>query len=273
MNQWPQWVDYSTIRPGEVGRDVFLVFDDNAGRNLCEARFNHPFLLMQQSDGRRNVGLGCCQMTVFNTAKNISAANGTSVIRVGNVPLTLRDGHYETQDQIETEINTQLQKKGGIGDIQFETDHLGYVTLRGTNPLAIPLLHDGKYIPDHIGDKLGFHTPTSEDPVEIDGEPYMVIQPGSQAVSCGDLFGPVGECLLICDECIYTPETQRVITTAALASYPARSQICCHPELRYRPLHDAPTLHKLTLRLVDRVSRSLNFVSGTPSATIDIKCL
>nr|DAC81118.1 TPA_asm: LO5 [Barramundi adomavirus] len=272
MDQRAQWSNYHILEQGDASRDLYLVFDDNEKKSLCEIKFRDPFILQQQDSGRRNIGLGCSQFTVPNTAMNISSYNYTNRLIYGDQEITLRNGYYENVDQISQEINNQLKSQS----VKFILDHLGYVTYVGERSLNIPLLLGDDDIPDTVAHKLGFPIPCLQDRCDLtehNGEALLTIEPNSTATMCGDIFGPLSDCLLTCDEAIFTRETRKVLSVFSLSAHPARSQLHMLLLPKFRALHDMPSLSQLTFRLVDRRNREIAFVSGVPSATIELQCL
>lgn len=267
--------DYYIIRPGEVSRDVFVLFNDNEGRSYAKCEFQHPFTIHLGANGRRNVGIGITQVTVSNTPKNISAKNHNSHVYVGDHSqgletlerTVLRDGYYDSSQQIILE----LQQTDPT--IRFQFDHLGVATYLGEKDMMCPVfLPHGKLIPDGLSTKLGYDM--QEDALERIGEiMYMRILPGQKAHGPGDLFGPVADMCVSCDECIYTNETDRVLGVFPLASSASRAYVPWYPKWKPRCLTEMSELTVLNLRLQDRFNRDLEFVSGTPSATIEIKHL
>nr|DAC81199.1 TPA_asm: LO5 [Swordtail adomavirus 1] len=272
MNQGKQYQDYYMIRPGEVARDMYVVFNDNEGNSCAQVKFDVPFQLVQQISGKRNVGVACTQFTVPNAPRNITVEFDNNVLYYKEHKIVLRDGYYESLDQIEEEIQLALASSNSqIGTI-FQLDHLGYVTLTTEAPLYIPIARGRAVILDALSEKLGFTSPQYEH-VTLDGYTCLKINPGTKANKCGDMFGAVSECLLTCDQCIYTKETHRVLCVFSLAAYPSRSHLHLLPIAKHRPIHDTPYLHSLCFRLVDRYNRPLSFVSGVPSATIELQHL
>ncbi|DAC80309.1 TPA_asm: LO5 [Tilapia adomavirus 1] len=278
MNQ-RQYLDYYVIQPGENSRDIYVMFNDNPGHSLCKVTFEHPFTLKQLDTGRRNVGVACSQLSVPNTPTNISTAFGNNFLYLGNDIIVLRDGYYENVTQLQDEIQYQIGAANLNIKCEFHLDHLGFIKYEGDRTLSIPVYDNAgrEILPDHLGTKLGFYYNPNDDeqpPLgQVGDDRVLQLQPETKAEFCGDIFGPTTDCLLTCDECIYTKETARVLTVYSLAANPSRSQLHSFFPVKYRPLHDKPFLHSLTFRLVDRFNRELEFVSGTPSATIEIKYL
>ncbi|ANC70197.1 ORF08R [Marbled eel polyomavirus] len=267
--------DYHIIRPGEVARDVYVLFNDNDGQSYAECKFDHPFIIHLGANGRRNIGIGLTQVTVSNTPKNISAKNNNSHIFLAEANQEpdqyqrsdLRDGFYDSAMQIVQE----LQETDPA--IRFQFDHLGVASYIGPKDMLCPiLLPHGKLIPDNFCAKFGFTV--EEGALERIGDiMYRRILPGSKAEGPGDLFGPVADMCVSCDECIYTKETDRVLGVFPLAASASRAYVPWYPRYKPRCLIEMAELTVLHLHLKDRFNRDLEFVSGTPSATIEIKHL
>lgn len=270
-----QYRDYYHILPEEGSRDILVYFNDNKGHSYAHVKFQHPFLVGLGANGKRNVGVGVSQFSTVNNPKNICAQNNTHIAFYGDSlaqanPITMRDGFYESAEQVCQEIMHCLNRiqSGGDNSVGVAYDHLNMITYIGEKSLFIPVEIDGLKIIDHLGTKLGF---TRTDVIsKKDNYSCIEVKPGDQATSAGDMFGAVSDVLVTCDECIFTPDMFTVLTKMNLASCPARTYVECKPQLKFRPLSEMPEIKVLNLHLKDVYNRPLDFVSGTPGATIEL---
>lgn len=278
-----QYGNYYKILPEEIPRDIFVLFNDNPQNSYAKCLFDTPFDIGLGSNGKRNVGLSVTHFTALHTVMNVSAQNHTNRILIGESidsaeEILLRDAFYESLRQIILEV----QKSPHAGDFRMETDHLGLCTYSGTKDLFIPMKIGDALIPDTLAHKFGF---ANLHGVQIDKDDsddrlithptgsknvYLNVKSGDGSVTPGDLFGPLSDILLTCDQCIWTKETDRVLQVFSIAAFPARAHCTWHPTSRFRPLHDIPHITRLDLRLVDRNNRHVQFVSGVPSATLEL---
>nr|DAC81165.1 TPA_asm: LO5 [Carp adomavirus] len=267
-----QYRNYYEILPGEGPRDIYATFSDSPGHDICHCLFQHPFQIALGRNGRRNLGVAISAFSMTNTPSNINSQNHTSVLFMGDDEnaevVSLRDGFYERVSQVVAEVGLTR----GQGDFDVTFDHLGIVTYTGTVDLTIPYKHKDDKIPDNMASRFGFNLDTliEQGTVDIDDYTCVTIRTGSTAEGPGDMFGPCSDCLITCDECIFTPETSRVVSFAPLAAYPPRAHVLFNPNLKFRPLHERPTIPELTFRLRDRANRPLSFLSGLPCAIIEL---
>ncbi|AWT58079.1 MAG: LO5 [Arowana adomavirus] len=270
-----QFQNYYDIKPGECPRDFFVIFDDTPGKNRAICRFDHPFIVHLGANGKRNVGVSVSQISLANAPMNISAKNHTSMFFIGEdkKKITLRDGYYESMKQFITEVQLQADASGGNFDLSF--DHLGYCTYSGSQPVFFPVAFKDELIPDNHVVRLGFSknlTDTDEEAhlTEIEGFSCLRIENSTKAIGLGDFFGPFADALLTCDQAIFTKETQKVLGVFGLACRPSRSYFQSVAQPKFRALHESAEISELTFSLRDRFNREIDFVAGTPCATVNL---
>lgn len=265
LNRTPYRRHYE-VEPGETPRDIHIIFNDDDKYPLANAVFAQPFTAKLNKLGKRNLGISLRSLNLVNAPMNIGEHLQNNKIYVDypgpDTVFTLRDGFYPNVDSIIAEINSL------IPDIEctMVLDHISIVQLRLKRTLYIPCYdYLDRLLPDHLGVKLGFI-----DVQLVEGKPFVIIDDTDRADQPGDIYGPTSEALVVCNEAVYTHETQRVIYSACIAAHPVGSYCTFRPTPIFRELEESYEHASLTLRICDRANRPMRFVTGTPSGTIDL---
>lgn len=259
-----QWQDYYILRPGESPRALYTVFDFENG-HLGISHVGGPgFRCSLGLNGRSNIGMSCTQFTCVNSIANISSQIGNDWFKVDGVVYQLRTSCYSNIGQVVAEMKSLCH------DVNFTFDHLGYCTYTGKRTLFMPLEHNGSFLEDSLAHKFGFqyhYDPGGYD--AVDGEQYYYINPGNSAKKLGDLFGPLSDVLLTCDQ-LCTSVDNQVLAVIPLMSYQTRCGMSASTSATFKPLSDQCIYHDFTFRIKDRLGRPVHFLTNRPSCEVQL---
>lgn len=267
------WEDYHIIRPGETARAIYAVFTEGSG-NRCEANIARTgFECPLGKNGRRNVALQLSQFNCINCVINISAEYENDFLFVNGTKRYIQEGFYESIVQLFEELAPL--------NVKLSLNHLNLVASEGPATMHLPIEKDGRTIIDSLAHKLGFCHLDNYKNLTIDGsvtteevaEMYkcIVVEPGAKAKCPGDMFGPLVDVLVTCDQAVNTPETGQVLGIVPITSYPSRGAISHKMVNAIVPLQDHAVFQKFTMSLVDRIGRPVQFATGVPSAVLHIQ--
>lgn len=257
------WQDYSVIRPLERPRVFHTIFEEQNG-SLGIFYPARPFTTSLSYGGASGVGLRCTRFTCINSIENIGSGLYNHIFYTGGQEYHLRSSFYYNQYLLLNEM------KSVSGDsVMFESDTLGFVKYIGADELRLPVYnpHDPiEPLVDSLAHKLGFQ---DEAIFETGGEGQCYcIQPHTVAEQLGDMFGPLSEVIVNCEE-LQPSVTDNVLCVIPLMCLSPRSPVSFALDHSvYKPLNDSPSFPQFKFTLLDKVARPLKFLVNRPSIEV-----
>lgn len=264
------WEDYYNVRAGETGRPVFVTFEHDFGSTSITKIKSPGFRIgASKAPDAHKAGIALTQISGLVSFLNVSKFNNNDVLFYGqNNPrkVTLRTAHYSSMKDLLTEMEKQES------EMSFEVDFLGFVTHKSADVVALPVSCHGEHIPDNLAYKLGYDYEEGELRSRgTDNEwKCVIIQANAQAQGLGDIFTPITDALVTCQETIATEETGQVIADVPIASFRSRTVFSYRQEPWYRPVQRQPRFDTITLELTDRLGRKIRFGAGIPAAIVSL---
>nr|DAC81146.1 TPA_asm: LO5 [Bueycito anole adomavirus] len=270
------WEDYLVLKPGEAGRPLYMNFEQLGGTLATAVLPGQGFTASVHEHGRSDIGISLLQFSCVNAPCNICDKHDNNLLFYNGSPLILREGYYGSVSTLIEEMRVQQE------DITFEFDHLGIATYTGTQPLLLPVEVNHNPMPDSLPLKLGYTTkkrnphgstemihPNKKDTYLS----FIQILPGEQGNTPGDIFGPISDICVTCNQAANTPESGTIISIIPISAMPSRSYVCHVPPQIIRPLQYQPKYNRIELALTDRVGRPLHLSTGVPSALLRVSHL
>lgn len=255
------WRDFYVIRSGEGPRGLYVSFDhENFSVGDCVVD-NLGFKCEIGANGQCNVGLSCRQLSGVNCVANISKHLGNDFFWSGDRKIILRSSFYSTLGSLVDEI--KLQEPTAVS---FEWDHLGYCHYTGTDHLYIPSEFKNDFLEDSIAHKFGFQSAEIE---TFEGINCYKVAPGFLGKDLGDLFGPLTDVIVTCDQ-LSPSETSQVLTVVPLQTHSTRCAFAYNPIPNFSPLNNEAIFKLFRFRLFDKLMRPAHFLCNPPSALVQI---
>ncbi|UFQ21630.1 Penton [Micropterus dolomieu adomavirus 1] len=265
------WEDYYNVCPDETGRPIYVTFDYENG-SVSHTKIQHPgFKIGSQgnlSSNSHSAGISLVQLSGLVSFLNISHWNMNDIFFYGkgtSSMCVMRTAHYASMKDITQEMASLAE------GLVFTCDFLGFVKSECNDTVYLPTKHNGVHIPDNLAYKLGFNCEASKQQTHGNGEWLCVpVDPNARADSLGDIFSPITDALVSCDQTISTQETGQVIASVPIASFRSRTVFSYRQEAWYRPVRRQPVFDTITLTMLDRSERSIRFGAGIPAGIISL---
>lgn len=265
------WEDYYNVCPNETGRPIYVTFDYDNG-SVSHTKIQHPgFKISSQENHSLNshaAGISLVQLSGLVSFLNISQWNMNNIFFYGkgtSNACVMRTAHYASMKDITTEMARLAE------GVKFTCDFLGFVKSECNDTVYLPVSHNGVHIPDNLAYKLGFSCDVSKQQTRGNGEWLCVpIDPNTSAELLGDIFTPITDALVSCDQTVSTAETGQIISSVPIASFRSRTVFSYRQEPWYRPVRRQPVFDTITLTLLDRSERKIRFGAGIPAGMISL---